>query len=68
MIIRMTDVCSELGISHSSIYRLLASGSFPKPLKLSKRAIGWERDHIQEWVKSRNTACQAEPAQGGNDE
>jgi len=37
MILRMKDVCSELGVSRASIYRLLESGSFPKPLKLGKR-------------------------------
>jgi prophage regulatory protein len=64
MIMRMTDVCSELGVSRASVYRLLQSGSFPKPLKLGKRAIGWERDHIQQWVKSRSAALQTEQAQG----
>ena len=64
MIMRMTDVCSELGVSRASVYRLLESESFPKPLKLGKRAIGWERDHIQQWVKSRSAALQTEQAQG----
>ena len=68
MILRMKDVCSELGVSRASVYRLLQSGSFPKPLKLGKRAIGWERDHIQQWVKSRGAARQAEQAQGASDE
>jgi prophage regulatory protein len=68
MIMRMTDVCSELGVSRASVYRLLESGGFPKPLKLGKRAIGWERDHIQQWVKSRSAAYQVKPAQGAYDE
>jgi len=68
MILRMKDVCSELGVSRASIYRLLQSGSFPKPLKLGKRAIGWERDHIQQWVKSLRSARQTEQAQGAKDE
>ena len=64
MILRMKEVCSELGVSRASVYRLLQSGSFPKPLKLGKRAIGWERDHIQQWVKSRSAALQTEQVQG----
>ena len=68
MIMRMTDVCSELGVSRASVYRLLQSGSFPKPLKLGKRAIGWERDHIQQWVKSLRPARQTEQAQGASNE
>ena len=68
MIMRMTDVCSELGVSRASVYRLLESGGFPKPLKLGKRAIGWERDHIQQWVKSLRSARQTEQAQGASDE
>ena len=68
MILRMKDVCSELGVSRASVYRLLQSGSFPKPLKLGKRAIGWERDHIQQWVKFRRAICQTDQAQGASDE
>ena len=68
MIMRMTDVCSELGVSRASVYRLLESGGFPKPLKLGKRAIGWERDHIQQWVKSLRSARQTEQARGAGDE
>ena len=68
MILRMKDVCSELGVSRASIYRLLESGSFPKSLKLGKRAIGWEPDHIQQWVKSLRSARQTEQAQGASNE
>ena len=68
MISRIKDVCSELGISRASVYRLLQSGGFPKPLKLGKRAIGWERDHIQQWVKSLRSVRQTEKAQGASDE
>ena len=68
MILRMKDVCSELGVSRASVYRLLQSEGFPKPLKLGKRAIGWERDQIQQWVKSLSSARQTEQAQGAGDE
>ncbi len=40
MILRMKDVCSELGVSRASIYRLLV-WKLSKPVKLGKRAIGW---------------------------
>ena len=39
MILRMKDVCSELGVTGASIYRLLESGSFPKPLKLGSEPL-----------------------------
>ena len=68
MILRIRDVCSELGVSRASVYRLLQSEGFPKPLKLGKRAIGWERDHIQQWVKSLRSARQTEQAEGAGDE
>ena len=68
MILRMKDVCCELGVSRASVYRLLQSEGFPKPLKRGKRTIGWERDHIQQWVKSLSSARQTEQAQGAGDE
>ena len=68
MILRMKDVCSELGVSRASVYRLLQSGGFPKPLKLGKRAIGWERYHIQQWLESLRSASQTEQVQGASNE
>lgn len=52
-IIRLRDVILLTGLSRSSIYAFVKSGTFPAPIKLSQRAIGWRQDAITNWVDSR---------------
>ncbi len=52
-ILRLPIVCSRVGYSRSSIYSRVADGSFPKPVRLGARAIGWLESDIDEWIASR---------------
>ena len=33
-----------LGISRSTIYRLMLDEEFPRPIKLGRRAVGWKSE------------------------
>ncbi len=55
-LIRQREVTLETGVPKSTIYYLIARGAFPKPLKLSARAVAWNFDEIQEWKNSRKVA------------
>ena len=37
-----------LGISRSTIYRLMLDEEFPRPIKLGRRAVGWKYEDIDE--------------------
>ena len=39
-----------LGISRSTIYRLMLDEEFPRPIKLGHRAVGWKSEDIDEWL------------------
>jgi len=39
-----------LGISRSTIYRLMQNGDFPRPIKLGRRAVGWKSEDIDKWL------------------
>jgi prophage regulatory protein len=39
-----------LGISRSTIYRLMLDEQFPRPIKLGRRAVGWKSEDIDEWL------------------
>lgn len=41
------------GLSRSTIYAMIAEGTFPKPLRLGKRAVGWPESAINEWLEGR---------------
>ncbi len=50
---RLPEVISRTGLGRSSIYNAIAAGTFPQPIKLSARAIGFASDEIDAWIASR---------------
>jgi len=52
MILRIEDVVAQVGLSRATIYRKMAEGKFPKPVRLSQRAIGWRETDITTWVNA----------------
>ncbi len=50
---RLPVVKTTVGLSRSEIYRRIAIGDFPKPVPLGKRAVAWDADEIQAWVRER---------------
>ncbi len=61
-IIRVKDVAQKVGIARSTLYDWLNSDSprfdcsFPKPIYLNKRSIGWIELEIDNWIESKMTA------------
>ncbi len=53
-IYRRPDVESLVGLSRSTIYAMIADGTFPKPIKLGKRAVGWRQSDVLNWLESRS--------------
>jgi len=60
-ILRRTEVEATIGLGRSSIYAMMEAGSFPKPVRLGQRAVGWLEHEVQEWLKNRVLATR----QGG---
>ncbi len=52
-ILRRPEVERITGLSRSTLYAMMADGSFPKPVKLGKRAVGWREVDIAVWLESR---------------
>jgi prophage regulatory protein len=49
-VIRFPEVKSRCGISHSNIYNQINQGTFPKPIRLGERAVGWLSSEIDDWL------------------
>lgn len=49
---RMRTVEVQTGLSKTEIYRRIKLGTFPRPLKLGARAVAWQADAIEAWVKT----------------
>jgi prophage regulatory protein len=52
-ILRLPAVRLRTGLSRSTIYVRVADGSFPKPIRLSDRAIGWLESEVDTWLADR---------------
>jgi prophage regulatory protein len=53
MLLRRKQVEEATGLSKATIYRLIVQHQFPKPFKLSERAVAWRLDEINDWISSR---------------
>ena len=50
-ILRLPAVKARTGLSRSTIYLRVSQGTFPKPVSLGARAVGWVEAEIQEWLQ-----------------
>lgn len=54
-LLRLPEVESRVGLRKSSIYEMLGRNppAFPRPLKLSRRAVCWPASAIDTWIADR---------------
>lgn len=50
-ILRLPAVKDATGLSRSSIYQKMAEASFPKPVSLGARAVGWLESDVNRWIE-----------------
>ena len=55
-LIRLSTVLSRTGLSRATTYALMDAGEFPRPVRLSSRAVAWFEDVIDNWIESRPLA------------
>lgn len=52
-VLRLPKVTTRTGLSRSTIYSRINDGSFPRPISLGARAVGWLESDIESWLSSR---------------
>ena len=50
---RLPQVRQRVPYSRSEIYRLISLGKFPKPITLGERAVAWDMDEVEAWIRAR---------------
>ena len=55
-ILRLPAVKTRTGLSRSTIYLRVSHGTFPRPVSLGGRAVGWVEEEIQSWLAERIAA------------
>jgi len=49
-ILRLPAVRARVAMSRSTIYQRVSEGTFPRPVNLGKRAVGWLEAEINAWL------------------
>ena len=52
-ILRRNQVEDRTGLSRSTIYLRIQEGTFPRPISLGARAVGWLENEIEAWLAAR---------------
>ncbi|WIG54563.1 MAG: hypothetical protein OJF61_000349 [Rhodanobacteraceae bacterium] len=53
VLLRLPQVKSRTGLSRSELYRRIATGAFPAPIKIGARASAWSSVEIECWIADR---------------
>lgn len=49
-LLRLPDVQAMTALSRSTIYALVAAGKFPRPIRLTERAVRWMSTEVETWI------------------
>ena len=52
-LLRLRKVLELTGLGRSTVYRMMSERTFPSPVRLGRRAVGWTSAAVEEWTLSR---------------
>ena len=52
-LLRLKEVEQMVGLSRTSIYRLMDRGDFPHPVRVGPRAVRWRLEDLEHWRSER---------------
>lgn len=52
-LIRLTQVMECTGLARSTVYKFMAEGDFPKPVKLGVRVAAWVEAEVLAWIEEK---------------
>jgi prophage regulatory protein len=53
---RVKTVAEKFSMSPSSVWRKVANGTFPKPIKLSEKITVWDDEELDAYAESKKLA------------
>lgn len=51
-LLRVKTVADATGLSSATIYRKLAAGDFPKPVRMGARCTRWKAADVRAWIQA----------------
>lgn len=59
-ILRRPEVEAVTGLSTTTIYERMALGTFPRPIPLGRKSVGWLESELIAWQRERITARESQ--------
>jgi len=53
VMLRLPEVLRLVGVSSSTLWRMISNKSFPAPIQISRRIIVWKRSTVLGWINTR---------------
>ena len=53
---RYARVCEETGLARTTLYKKIAEGTFPPPVRLTSNTVAWRSEDVESWIDSRPLA------------
>jgi len=58
-LLRLRTVSQATGLSNATVYRKLAAGEFPKPVRLGCRCTRWKAADVRAWIQAQGRSIVA---------
>lgn len=52
-LIKLKEVMQKTSLGHSSIYKFIAEGTFPKQVSLGAKSVAWVESEVNDWIIER---------------
>jgi prophage regulatory protein len=56
VLLRQPAVLARIGFSKSTLWELVRRGQFPRPVRISSRAVAWKSSEVERWIEERTEA------------
>jgi predicted DNA-binding transcriptional regulator AlpA len=50
-------VCAQVALSRATLDRIVASGDFPKPIRITQRRLAFNAEAVEQWMAERMEAA-----------
>ena len=64
-LLRLDEVIHRTGLSRSTIYAMMSSGSMPEPVRISRGTVGWIEAEIEDFLLDRIAQSRAKATRLG---
>ncbi|TPD54896.1 MAG: AlpA family transcriptional regulator [Thalassolituus maritimus] len=52
-ILKLKEVMDCTALGRSTIYKYISEDTFPKPIPLGSRSVGWLQSEVEDWILAR---------------